>query len=382
MPRGPLIDRRALGLLAAFGVFGTFWGGWSALLPEIKDVVDASDSVFGLALLGVGVGAFPAMLMMGPIYDRFGQRTVPPLLILFALTTLIPGLVDSAPLLFGSLIFLGAMSGMLDISVNAATTDWEAATGRRLMNLAHAVFSGFFLLASVSVGLARRADAGHMLILSCLALIVSLAAPLNRASRAEFRPKRERLRLRFEPWFLILGGLCGLGFVIEGGIESWSAVHLERTLGAGPAIGGLGPGLFAAAMVSGRTIAHIFGARVSDRRILVIGGSVTATGLMIAALGPSIPWALTGFVLAGLGSAVVAPTLFGLAGRSASEAARGSAVGTVTTVAYLGFLLGPPIVGVISGASSLRFGFGFLAVASLSLVALSGLIKSRVPATA
>ncbi len=55
-------------------------------------------------------------------------------------------------------------------------------------------------------------------------------------------------------------------------------------------------------------------------------------------------------------------------------------MGTVTTVAYLGFLLGPPIVGVISGASSLRFGFGFLAVVSLSLVALSGLIKSRVPA--
>lgn len=350
------------------------------MLPEIKDVVNASDSVFGLGLLGVGVGALPAMLMMGPIYDRHGQRTVPPLLVLFALTTMIPGLVDSVPLLFGALILLGAMSGMLDISVNAATTDWEAATGRRLMNLAHASFSGFFLVASVSVGLARRAGAGHMLILVCLAAAVALAAPLNRAPRAEARPKREPLRLRFEPWFLILGGLCGLGFVIEGGLEAWSAVHLERTLGAGPAIGGLGPGLFAAAMVSGRTVAHLFGARVSDRSLLAGGGVVSATGLLTAAVAPSIPLALIGFVLAGFGSAVVAPTLFGLAGRSASKAARGSAVGTVTTVAYLGFLLGPPIVGGISGAISLRFGLGFLAVVGLSLVALSGLIKARVPA--
>ncbi len=218
----------------AFAVFGAFWGGWAVLLPEIKEAVNASDSVFGLALLGVGVGALPAMLMMGPIYDRYGQRTVPPLLVLFAMTTMIPGFVDSVPLLFGSLIFLGAMSGMLDIAVNAASTDWEATTERRLMNLAHAVFSGFFLVASVSVGLARRADVGHLLILICLAGIVTLAAPFNRAPRAEARPARERLKLRFEPWFLLLGGLCGLGFVLEGGLEAWSAVHLERTLGAGP----------------------------------------------------------------------------------------------------------------------------------------------------
>ena len=166
----------------AFAVFGAFWGGWAVLLPEIKDAVDASDSVFGLALLGVGVGAVPAMLMMGPIYDRYGQRTVPPLLVLFAMTTMIPGFVDSVPLLFGSLIFLGAMSGMLDIAVNAASTDWEATTERRLMNLAHAVFSGFFLVASVSVGLARRAEVGHLLILICLAGVVMVSGTFQSRS--------------------------------------------------------------------------------------------------------------------------------------------------------------------------------------------------------
>lgn len=360
-------------------MFGAFWGGWAAVLPEIKDSVAASDSTFGFALLGVGMGALPAMLLMGPIYDRYGERTAAPLLALFAISTVLPGVTSSVPGLFATLLLLGALSGMLDISINAASTDWEAATGRRLMNLAHATFSGLFLVSSISVGLARRAGTGHLAVLVCLALIVALAAPLNRSPGTVERRREERLRLRFEPIYLMLGALCGLGFVVEGGLESWSAVHLERTLGAGPAIGGLGPGLFAAAMLSGRTLAHFVGGRLGDRRLLAAGASIGAGGLLLAASAPTIPWALAGFVCAGLGISVVAPTLFGLGGRSASEEQRGSAVGTVTTVAYLGFLLGPPIVGWISGASSLRFGLGFLAVVSLILAGLSGLVRKATP---
>ncbi|MBK5228433.1 MAG: MFS transporter, partial [Actinobacteria bacterium] len=276
----------------AFGVFGAFWGGWAAVLPEIKDSVAASDATFGFALLGIGMGALPAMLLMGPVYDRYGERTAAPLLILilFAISTVLPGVTSSVPGLFATLLLLGALSGMLDISINAASTDWEAATGRRLMNLAHATFSGLFLVSSISVGLARRAGTGRLAVLLGLALIVALAVPLNRSSGTIERRREERLRLRFEPIYLMLGALCGLGFVIEGGLESWSAVHLERTLGAGPAIGGLGPGLFAAAMLSGRTLAHFVGGRLGDRRLLAAGASIGAGGLLLAASAPTIPW--------------------------------------------------------------------------------------------
>jgi MFS family permease len=346
------------------------------VLPEIKATVGGSDSGFGLALLGVGMGALPAMLGMGPIYDRYGERTVAPLLVLFALSTLLPGFASSLQWLFGALLALGALSGMLDVAINAAATAWESATGERLLNLAHASFSGFFLVASISVGLARRAGAGHMTVLVFLAIAVLLAAPLNRTPMREEPRRGVRAGIRFDPIFLMLGGLCALGFVIEGGLEAWSAVHLERTLGAGPAIGGLGPGLFAAAMLVGRTLAHVVGARLTDRQLLALGACVAAGGLIASAASPSVPLALAGIAVAGLGIAVAAPTLFGAAGRAAPEEERGSAVGTVTTVAYLGFLLGPPMVGWISGATSLRLGLGFLAVVSCALAGLSGLLHS------
>jgi MFS family permease len=360
----------------AFGVFGVFWGGWAAVLPDIKDTVGGSDASFGFALLGIGLGSLPAMLVMGRVYDRYAERTIAPLLLLFAGSTVLPGLTSSTLWLFVTLLSIGALTGMLDVAINAAATAWEASTHRRLLNLAHASFSGFFLVASVSVGIARRGEVGHMTILVCLALVVASAASFNRSPKVTFEKRERRPIFRFEPVFLMLGALCGLGFVVEGGVEAWSAVHLERTLDAGPAVGGLGPGLFAAAMLTGRSTAHLIGAHLSDQRVLAVGSSLAAVGLVLSAIAPVVPLALAGFVLTGLGVSVVAPTMFGVAGRVAPDRERGTAIGTVTTVAYLGFLFGPPMVGLISGATTLRFGFVFLAAIVATLAGLSVLVRN------
>ena len=314
------------------------------------------------------------MLTMGAIYDRYGDRTVAPLLIAFGLTTMLPGTAPSAPWLFVGLLGVGALSGMLDVAINAAAVEWEAATGRRLLALLHAGFSGFFLVASISVGLARGGGAGPMGVLLGLALVVALAAPLNLMPRVAAPEYRRRPRLRLEPFFLMLGAFCALAFVVEGGMEAWSAEHLERTFGSSAAVGGLGPGSFAAAMLCGRALAHVIGHRLSDHRLLMGGALLAAGGISVVSIAPTAVIAMAGFACAGLGVAVAAPTLFGVAGREASDQAKGSALATVTTVAYLGFLFGAPIVGWISGVSSLRFGMGFMAIVCVTLAALSRLI--------
>jgi MFS family permease len=367
--------RGTLGLLAAFGAFGVFWGGWAALLPAIKAAVGGSDSQMGFAFLGGGLGALPAMIATGPIYDRFGERTLLPVMILFGMSTLFIGLASSVGWLFASLLLVGALSGALDVCINAAVSGWESMSGRRLMNLAHAAFSGSFLVTSISVGVARRAGAGSMAVLVCLASVMFLAAVLNRAPEIATVSGSPRRSLRFNRVFWMLGALCALAFVIEGGIESWSALHLERTLGANPAVGGLGPGLFAAAMVTGRMLSHVIGSRLSDARVLTLGGTIGGIGLVATAVAPAVPWALAGLLCTGAGISVAAPTLFGVSGRVAPGPLRGSALSTVTTVAYLGFLIGPPVVGWIAGATSLRIGVACLAVVSLALAVLGGRVR-------
>ncbi len=89
-----------------------------------------------------------------------------------------------------------------------------------------------------------------------------------------------------------------------------------------------------------------------------------------------VSWvALAGFVVAGGGLALSAPTLFGLAGRVGGEGGRGAAVSTVAILGYLGFVAGPALIGAVSGASSLRGGFLFLCAVAVILAACAPILR-------
>jgi MFS family permease len=362
----------ARGPFFAFAAFGAYWGAWGVLLPDIKERTGASVSQLGLALLVVAATALPAMIVTGAAVDRFGSPVVVAALVFFAGAVTLPALAGSLLELVLVLVFVGAASGAVDVVINVSATALEASSGRRLIQVAHALFSAGFLAASVATGLAREAGAGPLPVLLVVAGVNVAAVALNRRVELDGAPRGTRLqRPSFAPLLVLLGILCAVAFVVEGGIEAWSALFLESELDATPAVSGLGPGLFAAAMVAGRLAAHGLEKRLGDRRLLAAGGLTAGVGLLVAATAPSAPPALAGFLLAGAGISVAAPTFFGLAGRSATAATRGGAIATVTTVSYLGFLAGPPLIGGVSGALDLRAGIGLLAAVALALAITS-----------
>jgi MFS family permease len=120
-------------------------------------------------------------------------------------------------------------------------------------------------------------------------------------------------------------------------------------------------------MVTGRLLGQWLEGRLGDP-LLFVGGTATAGGgLLLAAVASELPLALVGFALGGAGISVAAPIVFGAAGRGADDEERGSAVASVTTISYLGFVAGPPLVGAVSGAFDLRVGLGLLAAIALLL---------------
>ncbi|HUG48688.1 MAG TPA: MFS transporter, partial [Candidatus Limnocylindria bacterium] len=143
--------------------------------------------------------------------------------------------------------------------------------------------------------------------------------------------------------------------------------------GASPAIGGAGPGLFAAAMFAGRSLGQLLSRRFAERELLVGSGLLAAAGIALAAWSPTAEAALLGLVVAGSGVSLAAPALFSRAGRLAGDASRGAAISTLTTMGYMGFVIGPPIVGFIAGLSDLRMSFTALAVLALGLAAAARL---------
>src|SRR5581483_2749907 len=135
------------------------------------------------------------------------------------------------------------------------------------------------------------------------------------------------------------------------------ALFLERQLHADPAVSGLGPGIFGASMAAGRFFgqaAH----RLDDRVLLGGGAAVGAVGCAVAATATTPALGVVGFAIGGAGVSLNAPIVFGVAGRRRDAA---TAIATVTTIGYFGLLVGPPLVGLVAQASSLRISFLVLA---------------------
>jgi hypothetical protein len=362
-----------LRVLGGFAAFGAFWGSWGAALPAVQAHAGVDDGQLGVALLCIGAGALLSMRAAGSVLDRWGAPALPAALVAFAVAAALPGLASSTVGLSAALLVLGAASGAVDVAINAEGVRSEAAAGRPVLSLAHGTFSASVVVGSLATGGLRAAGAGAELVLVLVGLLVAtVALGVAFARAAGGGIGRPDASLRQVPRALVvLGGLCALAFFVENAWQSWGAVHLESDLDASPALGALAPALFAGSAAAARFGGHGLVGRVGEVTLLRGGAALGALGTLVAALAPVAALALVGVALAGGGVSICAPILFSLAGRGADEAVRGAAVSIVTTIAYLGFLVGPAVVGLVADAATLEASLAAVAAVALALAALS-----------
>jgi hypothetical protein len=273
----------------------------------------------------------------------------------------------------------------MDVAINADAVHEEDASGRPLLNLAHAFFSAAVVCASLATGALRWAGASPLAVFAIAgAIVVAAALAMRGASQRQpqLTPASEppRFLQRVPGWLLLLGGLGAVAYWIENAWQSWGAVHLERTLEAPPAASALGPALFAAAMAAGRITVHRLATPGTERSMLAAGAFVAAGGSALAAAAPSVGVAIVGIVLAGAGCSVCAPTIVSLVGRAAQRGERGTAVGSATTLMYVGFIAGPAVVGGIAEATTLRVSLGGVAVLAVLLSVTFLVVRYPTPA--
>ncbi|MFG1616174.1 MFS transporter [Nonomuraea wenchangensis] len=366
---------------AGFTVFGAFWGVWGASVPVIRDQAGLTDGQLGTALLFIAAGALPAMPLAGRAVDRWGHRVT-------AITLMSLGIAGIAvavtardlPALCVGLTVLGASSGAADVTINAAAGSVQRAHGRPVITRAHGFFSLAVVAASLVTGLLNAAGLPVVMPYVLVMLgagAVSAAIVAGDRTRADAgRHGRARtvtartvtarsgpgLRAHL-PLLLVAGGLGALGFAVENAHQSWSAVYLADTVRAGPALVGAGPAVFALAVSLTRFAVSAVKTRQA-RIVLTVGAVISAAGTSLLALTASLPLALLGLALAAVGTAVLFPTVLGLATANVPDAARGAATSVVSTSAYVGYLAGPVYVGHWAQASGLPG--AMLAVAALA----------------
>lgn len=346
---------------------GAFWGSFAAQVPVLKAGIGADDTLFGLILLGTSLGLITTM-WMAPLFDRWlGEWALPVAGALFAAVALGPALATGPFLFFLAMVLAGYCSGVLDVVMNARVSELEARHSRSLMNANHAMFSVAYAISAVATGLGREAGWSPVEIFAVVALaIVAMSAGLR--MQVEIVDEEARRTNRF-PWATVI--LCGaivlVAFFVEATVEAWSALHIERTLGGGAAEGAFGPAVLGLTMAVGRFSGQALTDRFSEYAIIVIGTGLACVGALIAAAAVTPLMAYVGFGAMGLGIAAVGPVGLAIVGRMVRPEHRTAAVARAAVIGFMGFVLAPSLMGLMSGAFGLRM--AFVAVAAVALLA-------------
>jgi MFS family permease len=153
-------------------------------------------------------------------------------------------------------------------------------------------------------------------------------------------------------------------------MENWSAIYLRSSLHLPALLGASGVATFHLAMTIGRL--STAGALRFVRRLtlLRLSGGVGAIGMALSLATTWPPLILCGFLLVGLSFSGVVPVALSLAGDLAPDHA-GRATSAVMTVAYAGFLVGPPVIGGLAEALGLRAALATLILCGATTAALA-----------
>ncbi len=356
--------RHARAALAAFFAMGILWGSFAADLPDIKTMLGVSESRLGFLMFLTPLAAMLAMRAAPWISEQLGPYVLGVTSLLMALAFVLPGQTGVWYLFPAAMLVCGATTGAVDVLMNARVSALEVARGRPLMNLCHAAYSFGYAGGALGTGALRSLGASPgvvMAIAAGLAMVAALATFEKDGQIDGLRAPPEGTSAALGLIPVIGGAIVLIAFMSENAAESWSALHIEKTLHGSAALGSAGPAVLALTMGTARVFGHGLSSRISALRLLLSGAAISACGALAVAFAASPVLAYAGFIVMGIGSSVIAPTAFTLVGTMAAPDARARAVAHATMLGYAGYFIGPPILGLIAGGLGLRAAFVFTA---------------------
>jgi MFS family permease len=298
-----------------------------------------------------------ALPVAGGLVPRLGSRRVVALGAALAVVALpAVGLAAGPWTLAAMLLLFGAGNSTMDVAMNAQGAAVERGYGRSIMVGLHGAWSVGALLGALAGSLAAATGLAvlpHFTITAVvIAVLTGATLPwlriVDRTGRSAGAP-----RFAWPHGALVPLALVALASTLgESTASDWSGVHLRDIVGVDPGRAPWGFVAFTAAMVAARLSGDVVTRRLGASTVVRLGGSLAGLGFVLVAAVPTLPAALIGFAMVGLGVAPIVPLVFSAAaavGRSAGEG-----IGAVATVGYGGFLAGPPIIGFVADRFDLR----------------------------
>jgi len=381
---GLMPDKKRIRLAVALVYFcmGLCFSSWASRIPDIKSALHLNDAMFGSILFALPVGQFLMMPFSGKLVTHFGSRKV----LLFALPVYTVcltniSLVKEGWQLAPALFLFGLAGNLCNISINTQGVAAERLYDRPIMASFHGGWSlaGFTgaLIGMIMINL-KVTPTWHFL---TVILVVWTIIWLNHSFLVKGKigvnkdePKRKFFS-RPDSILLELGiiGFCSMAS--EGAMFDWSGVYFKDVVKAPSSLVILGYTSFMIMMATGRFVADYIISKIGRKRLLQISGVMISTGLFTSVLFPHLVTCTIAFMLVGLGVSSIVPTVYSAAGKH-SKVPAGIALATVASVSFLGFLMGPPLIGYVSELAGLRYSFAIIGIFGMGITLLVSRIKA------
>ena len=368
---------------ATTGVFvvnGAGIGTWVAHIPWVQERFDLSKSAMGLVIVAMAIAVILAFPIAGQAIVRHGsERIVWIGGIAMALAINLPVLAPRPALVALGLLVLGGASATMDVAMNSHGVKVEKELGKPIMSSLHAgwAFGGMAGAGFAALCAALGVDPRVTVAVSSVLLLALLVATASRIGHGSAAAGEETPGFTLPSrGVVLLATLCLLVMVTEGAMADWGGLYLRQDLGASAALAALAYSFFTGGMTVGRVVGDWVNRRIGAVALLRWGALLTGAPLGAMLLIGQPAAALIGLFVVGLGVANGVPLMFSAAGRQ-PDMPPGPGIAAVSSMGSLGFLAGPPVIGVLADAISLPWALATLIGGAAVVVALARRATSR-----
>lgn len=366
--------KNRMAVFAFFFSHGIVFSSWASRIPIIKEQLGLSDGELGSLLLMIPLGQLLTMPLVGKMVTKYGSEKILFLgIVLYGLALCFIGLAQTFTQLAAVLFLFGTFSNMSNIAINTQGVLVENKYGRSIMTSFHGAWSIAGFIGALIGILMFKLDVStffHFVIiyLVLLILVIYNRPFLIKTAQAEQQQKEKGFQM--DRMLLILGGIGFCSMAVEGAMFDWSGVYFKDIIQAQKEYVVVGFASFMIMMATGRFIGDKVIQKVGAKKTLFFSGMLMFSGMILSVVFPNIWVCMFAFMLIGVGVACNVPIVYAIGGKHPTISS-GIAIAMISTISFLGFLLGPPLIGYIAELLDLRYSFAIFAFFGLIMSLLS-----------
>lgn len=356
---------------------GLAFASWASRIPTIKSKLSLTEGELGTVLLMLPLGQLMTMALSGKLVSKFGSAKVLRIASLFYASILcIIGLTSNVWELGLALLFFGVSGNMCNIAVNTQGVAAEKIFKKSIMSSFHGAWSiaGFTgaIIGLLTMNL-HIDTVTHFVIILLVFIINTFINYQYLIPGTDTSTEKKSFFSKPEKALVQLGIIGFFSMATEGAMFDWSGVYFSDIVKAPDNLVIVGYAAFMVMMAIGRFIGDYIISKLGRQKTLQISGLLMFVGMMMSVIFPSFYICTFAFMLVGLGVACNVPTVYSLAGQN-TKASPGVALAMVSSISFLGFLMGPPLIGYVAEISNLKYSYGLFAMFGLLMFIMAGIM--------